>query len=72
MGEKKIEEITILRGIAFLLVIIGHSYPDSAYEYINDYTQFFHDYIYSFHMPLFFIISGFCMKPLLDSDVRDY
>lgn len=58
-------EINILRGIAFCLVLFGHSFPDSAYGYINGYTEFAREYIYSFHMPLFFIISGFCMAPLL-------
>ena len=58
-------EINILRGIAFCLVLLGHSFPDSAYGYINKYTEFGREYIYSFHMPLFFIISGFCMAPLL-------
>ena len=58
-------EINILRGIAFFLVLFGHSFPDSAYGYINAYTEFAREFIYSFHMPLFFIISGFCMAPLL-------
>ena len=63
--QSKNREIDILRGIAFCLVLIGHSFPDSAYGYINAYTEFGREYIYSFHMPLFFIISGFCMNPLL-------
>lgn len=65
MRYDRYKEIDILRGIAFMLVLIGHSFPDSAYGYINRYTEFAHEFIYSFHMPLFFIISGFCMKPLL-------
>lgn len=63
--NSKNNEINILRGIAFVLVLLGHSFPDSAYGYINMYTEFAREYIYSFHMPLFFIISGFCMAPLL-------
>lgn len=63
--KSKSREINILRGIAFCLVLLGHSFPDSAYGYINEYTEFAREYIYSFHMPLFFIISGFCMAPLL-------
>lgn len=57
--------IDILRGLTFLLVLFGHSFPDSAYEYISPLTKFLHDYIYSFHMPLFFFISGFCMLHVL-------
>lgn len=63
--KSKNNEINILRGIAFCLVLLGHSFPDSAYGYINGYTKFAREYIYSFHMPLFFIISGFCMASLL-------
>lgn len=63
--KSKNNEISILRGIAFCLVLFGHSFPDSAYGYINAYTKFCREFIYSFHMPLFFIISGFCMAPLL-------
>lgn len=63
--KSKRNEINILRGIAFCLVLLGHSFPDSAYGYINTHTEFGREYIYSFHMPLFFIISGFCMAPLL-------
>lgn len=51
------KEFNILRGIAILLVVIGHSFPDNfngseVYKYI-------HKFIYSFHMPVFFFISGF-------------
>lgn len=56
----------IARGIAILLVLIGHSCPPP-------YTTAF---IYAFHMPLFFILSGLFMKqdtplrPLLNKRVR--
>ena len=63
--KSKSSEINILRGVAFCLVLFGHSFPDSAYGYINAYTEFSREYIYSFHMPIFFIISGFCMKSVL-------
>lgn len=65
MIKRMISEVSILRGMAFCLVLLGHSFPDSAYGFINPYTEFAHEYIYSFHMPLFFIISGFCMEPML-------
>lgn len=47
--------IDVLRGFGILLVIAGHVFYD-------DWTQ----YIFSFHMPLFFFISGFCFarKPV--------
>ena len=69
--KSKSSEINILRGIAFGLVLLGHSFPDAGFGYINSYTEFSREYIYSFHMPLFFIISGFCMEPLLSSKQID-
>ncbi len=49
----RIQWIDIAKGIGIILVIIGHV---SINANIND-------FIYSFHMPLFFIISGFLYKP---------
>lgn len=44
--------IDALKGMAILLVVIGHNTPPSSYPILNT-------IIYSFHMPLFFILSGF-------------
>jgi hypothetical protein len=33
-----------------VLVLLGHSFPDSAYGYINMYTEFAREYIYGFHI----------------------
>lgn len=55
---KKIDEIDLVRGVAICLVFIGHAATDSflvrpvAYEFIVQ-------YIYAFHMALFFVVSGF-------------
>ena len=46
---KRIEEIDIAKGIAIIMVVLGHSYTIS-----NGLTQL----ISSFHMPFFFIVSG--------------
>lgn len=48
----RIREIDILRGIAIILIMVGHFYQ--GYGFV--------DYIYIFHVPLFFIISGICMN----------
>ena len=48
MKERK-KYIDIAKGIAMILVIMGHC------KYINNYL---HVWLYSFHMPLFFILSG--------------
>ena len=50
---ERIKWIDVAKGIGIILVIIGHV---SINANINN-------FIYSFHMPLFFIISGFLYKP---------
>lgn len=52
---KRIQYIDILRAIAIILVIIGHiPYPDFNAE--------LHKWIYSFHIPLFFFVSGISLS----------
>ncbi len=54
-NRKKINEIGLLYTIGVLLTILGHSHS-------NDWTTFPPqpvEFIYSFHMPLFFCISGY-------------
>lgn len=43
----------VLKGIAIVLVIIGH---------LPGLPHFLHNFIYSFHMPLFFFVSGWFYK----------
>ncbi len=54
--------IDILKGIGILAVIVGHL------------TSFGRQFIFSFHMPLFFIVSGylFSSKPLKASLKSDF
>lgn len=49
MKKQRILWIDILRGIAMFLVVYGHTSQNAEIK----------KYIYAFHMPLFFIISGF-------------
>ena len=53
--ENRIKQIDMARGIAIILVIIGHAISDS--------NVMFNKFILSFHMPLFFVISGMCFSP---------
>ena len=55
-----IQDISVLRGFAILLVLLGHSilaYPINLETY--SWCKLLHNYIYSFHMQLLFIISGY-------------
>lgn len=57
---KRIEWIDIAKGIAILLVIIGHS---------AKFGSIARNIIFSFHMPLFFILSGYTYRPANDISV---
>ena len=52
--RKRNDAIDVAKGIGILLVIAGHTLA-STYEFSNVEVI-----IYSFHMPLFFLISGYC------------
>lgn len=47
--RKRIEWVDMAKGIAILLMIIGHEIPQNELYF----------FIFSFHMPLFFILSGY-------------
>jgi fucose 4-O-acetylase-like acetyltransferase len=49
-GAKRIEWIDIAKGIGIVLVVMGH-------------MQIMGRFIYSFHMPMFFMLSGMCFHP---------
>lgn len=48
--KNRLEWIDIAKGLAIIFVVVGHATGASILG----------KYIYSFHMPLFFIISGMC------------
>ena len=55
MSKQRIEYIDIARGVGILLVVMGH----------NDFSlvsPFAYKLIYSFHMPLFFFLSGYFLN----------
>lgn len=55
MGNKRIDYLDTCKGILIILVVIGH-----AIEIVDlEYKSYFIRLIYSFHMPAFFVISGF-------------
>ena len=56
-ARKRIEYVDVAKGIAILSVVVGHTF--SAY----DPGSLLNKFIYSFHMPLFFILSGFFYRP---------
>ena len=54
--------IDIVKGIAIILVVYGHCIEYYSTEYLNGnffYSDLIHKIIYSFHMPLFMLVSGY-------------
>lgn len=51
--KKRIEWVDVVKGMLIPLVIIGHTAQSATII----------TYVYSFHMPLFFILSGYTAKP---------
>lgn len=49
--NKRLEYIDIVKGIGIFLMVLGHSYSE-------DNASLIIKWLYSFHMPLFFIVSG--------------
>ena len=54
--ENRIEFLDIAKGIAILLVVMGHLVQ---YNMTGTSATTVFDFIYSFHMPLFFMLSGY-------------
>ena len=70
--RKKLNWLMILQGWAMLWVVIGHAFLGVADEGPKWENALFH-FAYSFHMPLFMLVSGwlFYFTRLRDSDASD-
>ena len=53
--KKHFHEIDVLYALGAILAILGHSHPNDWNAFPGQWVEF----IYSFHMPLFFAIAGF-------------
>jgi fucose 4-O-acetylase-like acetyltransferase len=67
----RIEYVDTLKCFAIFCVLWGH-----AMQYLKGSYDFFHnpmfEFIYSFHMPLFFIVSGLFFKSSLKLNFKDF
>lgn len=57
---KRLDYLDMARGLAIILVILGHIYPAGNLKVI----------LTSFHVPLFFIISGMLIKHKNENDIK--
>lgn len=65
MDAKRLEWIDIAKGMGIILVVLGHTLvPQIRSE--SSFAGFLWIFIYNFHMPLFFFLSGFLFEKGLD------
>ena len=62
--RKRESWIDVCKGIAIILVVIGHI--ESVYRIDMSALIVVHDFVYSFHMPLFLLISGYLSKRAIE------
>lgn len=65
MRKKQLSYIDIARGIGILLVVIGHCITKEMASH-SDIYKYLRLYIYTIHMPLFFILAGYLFENNLD------
>lgn len=70
--EKKNRHIFILKSLAILLVVIGHSIPGRTAADNAPFIIVVRHVIYSFHMPLFMTISGYLYAAYTIKNSRKY
>ncbi|WP_339755620.1 acyltransferase family protein [uncultured Winogradskyella sp.] len=61
--KPRVEWVDTAKALGMFLVFYGH-FIKNLYSGGNDIAFLQHKYIYAFHMPLFFFISGFYFKPV--------
>lgn len=59
---RRLDYITAAKALGICLVVVGHCVPSLPIR----------QWIYLFHMPLFFFLSGYCFKESAADDVVDY
>lgn len=67
--QKRYNEIDLAKGFAIILAVFGHAAPDAVKGFwiigTDSVSASLHYLVYSFHMALFFVCSGFLLYPKL-------
>lgn len=66
--HKRIAWLDIAKGLGMVAVVCGHNMPHFIMN--NDANRYLYNFIYWWHMPLFFLIAGFFLKPIDLLDVQ--
>lgn len=65
--KDRIRWIDISKGLAIILVVLGHAISDDARN-SSMFYRWLYIFIYSFHMPLLFFLSGYCYSKFNSND----
>lgn len=69
-GRKYYNEIDCIKAITVIFVVLGHSFPDFENGMRYKLALFISRYCYSFHMGLFFMVSGFLVyRKFVSTDI---
>lgn len=60
LDKTRVDYIDASKGIGIILVVVGHIVYGNRYDV--SFAEFLTNCIFSFHMPLFFVLSGVCIK----------
>lgn len=71
MNQQRYHYLDLVKGIGIFLVFLGHFVERLSVKNVNDAFSIW-KWIYSFHMPLFFFISGFFLEKGLDQPFVEY
>lgn len=63
LNEQERDVITLTKGIGIFLVVLAHALPTDCLAF---------NVIYVFHMPLFFMMSGYCFKEKYLSNAKQF
>ena len=69
--KERYNELDLMKGIGIILVYLGHNFNLKGLEN-NEIFLYIYRIIYSFHMPLFFLISGFLMNNGKEIHLKKY
>ena len=70
MSKERHHWLDVVKGIAIILVVMGHVGSTYGREPVSNSFKTIHAFIYSFHMPLFMSISGYLFSSSLLKDYK--
>ncbi len=68
--KKRLDYLDMTKGLGMILVLIGHLQGDSIFTF-SPYIQPLCAFIFSFHMPMFFIVSGILLA-IKNDEIRPF